>query len=52
MHLAAPGQPSGSLVDGDRNQFPIGATHVETADSALGTRPLAQGRRQEWRRAS
>ena len=50
--LAAPGQPSGTLVDSDRDGFPFGATYVETADSALGTCPLAQGRRQEWRRAS
>ena len=52
MPLAAPGQSSGALVDSDLDEFPSGATHVETADSALGTCPLAQGRRQEWRRAS
>lgn len=52
MPLVTLGQPSGALVDSDRDQFPIGATHVEVADSALGTRPLARGRRQEWRRAS
>ena len=40
MPLAAPGQSSGALVDSDLDEFPSGATHVETADSALGTCPL------------
>ena len=40
MPLAAPGQPSGTLVDSDRDGFPFGATHIEAADSALGTCPL------------
>ena len=38
--LAVPGRSSDTLVDSDLDEVPIGATHVEAADSALGTRPL------------
>ena len=40
LPLAAPGRVSGTLVDSDLDESPIGATHVDAADSALGTCPL------------